>query len=404
MSDRAIPAFESALRACAAIKAESGTSQSPVIWLDAFCVPAQDPARDTCLKNMGAIYGNALQVVVVLPTSCFALLDQIRRMDRVDVPALLAFEHDDWVERAWTYQEIVNSKNIYFVSEGDNAVPVRGDKLLNSVGQALEEYKKTRGYDAFRLRAEHPRLSSIEDVIADWLTADYLQRSAYQVMAAMDGRRAREADDFFYAMIGAITTSPVDDRGTASVPPAEYFMRVCETKGDYSFIYSTAPRSTIAGRCWRPGAGPLHTILPWHSSGERQSGSLYPSYLQLNNMCRMVPGMIGLTAKQFVEKFLHVENDAPRSESIQELILRRLQDAGFGGCGEHLELESGYFFPHESLTDLGGVVVVVATEVQWVFGAPGLLLRGNDTDIYTYCGVGVFVGPIPCVGQSINIG
>jgi hypothetical protein len=74
-------------------------------------------------------------------------------------------------------------------------------------------------------------------------------------------------------MIGAITSASMDDARDATLDPAEYFMRVCEAKGDYSFIYSTAPRSDVPGRSWRPIAGSLPAILCWHSFGDGQSGT-----------------------------------------------------------------------------------------------------------------------------------
>jgi hypothetical protein len=225
-------------------------------------------------------------------------------------------------------------------------------------------------------------------------------------MSAMYRRVSESEDDKFYAMVGAITATPLYDQDTRSVHPAEYFMRICESKGDYSFIYSTAPRSEISGKCWRPVIGQIHAIFPWHTygKGQGQSGSIFPTHIQLNNMCRMTLGSLDLTARQFVEKIFQADNAVSSSDSISTIILRSLREAGFSGCGEHLELTGGYFFPQTPLTQVDEVLVVIATEVQWVFGAPGLLVKGNGFDINHFSGVGVFVGPIPKVGMSINIG
>jgi hypothetical protein len=239
------------------------------------------------------------------------------------------------------------------------------------------------------------------------MTADYLERSAYQVMSDMELREATKQEDRFYAMIGAITTAPAYPQNAQSVNPAEYFMQVCEAKGDYSFIYSIAPRSEISGRCWRPIADsrePLHPILAWSSDGERQSGCIYPTHLQLNNMRRMTFSSISQSARQYIEEWLQSDNAVSLSDAITTCIFRRLKNAGFSGCEKPLELESGYFFTQSTITDLEKVFVVVATEVRWVHGSPGLLVRDNGTDIYHYCGVGVFVGPVPKDGDPINIG
>jgi hypothetical protein len=142
MSDRAILAIEATIR----------TMKPTAIWIDALCVPSQDPARAVCLQNMGAIYGNASQVVVVLSKSSSVLLEQFHRSRRIDTATLLVLEKDDWVTQAWTYQEIVNSKSIHFIAEGGSEASVSGAELLNGVGQAIDDYKKLNGFDSFKLR------------------------------------------------------------------------------------------------------------------------------------------------------------------------------------------------------------------------------------------------------------
>jgi hypothetical protein len=42
-------------------------------------------------------------------------------------------------------------------------------------------------------------------------------------------------------MVASITDLPLDRQDDAILHPAENFMRICEEKGDYSFIYCTAP-------------------------------------------------------------------------------------------------------------------------------------------------------------------
>ena len=107
-------------------------------------------------------------------------------------------------------------------------------------------------------------------------------------MSAKD-RLSERPDDHFYAMVGAISDTPdddldVDDRDVASVHAAEYFMRVCEAKGDFSSIHSSAPRSGDPGRGWRPAAGPLPAVLPWESPDSCQSGRAFASHIQLDDI------------------------------------------------------------------------------------------------------------------------
>jgi hypothetical protein len=395
MSDRTLPAIEVAIKALRPL----------AIWIDALCVPSRDPARTACLRSMGAVFSSAASVVAVLSNSCSVLLEEIHHGGALDPAVVLLLENDDWVTRAWTYQEIVNSRSTHFVAEGGGGVLVPGNQLLQAVMGAISDYKKAQGVDSFRFRELYPKLDCLEGLIGDYMTSDYLERSAYQVMSAVSPRFSEHPDDYFNAMIGAITTTPLESRDDLPLHPAEHFMRVCEAKGDYSFIYSVAPRGEVPGRCWRPLAGPLAAVLPWHSSGSAQPGCQYPTHLQLNNMCRMIPGTANSDARKLIDWWLQSDNTSSSAGKIADLLLERLRQASFSGCGEHLELESGYFFPQTTLTCADEIVVVVPADVGWTFGAPGLVIRRNGIDdIHNFCGVGVFVGRVPKVGNSINVG
>ncbi len=393
MSDRAMPALEAAIRAL----------RPPAIWLDALCVPLDEPARAACLRSMGAIYGAAAQVVAVFSAQTSAVLDEISSTARLQPQTLLLLENDEWVTRAWTYQEIVNSKRIDFIAEGGRVAPVAGDQLLNVVGQAIDAFKKAQGFDAFRMRALYPRLDSLEDLIADYLTAGYLERSAYQAMSAMDRRFAQQADDQFHALLGAITAEPLDGQDDSRLHPAECFMRVCEAKGDFSFIFCNAPRSAVVGRRWRPVAGPIPAVFPWHSYGDGQTGALHPTHLQLDGMGRLHAGAVDADAAKLVDWWLQRDSASASSAGVTEALLERLRSGGFTGCGECLQFEAGYVFPQSPLRPDEEPVVVVATGVKWVQGAPALLLRATGTDVYDFRDVGVFVGRVPKDGAPIRV-
>jgi hypothetical protein len=394
MSDRALPSAEVVIHAL----------QPKAIWLDALCVPMTEPERTACLRSMGAIYASASQVAAVLSETSSTVLEQIHEAGRIDTRALLALEQDDWVSRAWTYQEMVNGQNVRFLNQASAAVSVAGDQLLNAVGAAIADYKKARAVDSFELRRSHPRLDSLEDLIADWLAAPYAERLAYQVMSSMDRRVAEQADDRFNAMIGAISAEPMQSWADPGVHPADYFMRFCAAKGDYSFIYSSAPRSDEAGRGWRPAAGPLPAILPWHTFGVGQSAREYPEYLQLDGMCYLKSGPMTPAARRFIEVWLHGEGArcAPDVDLIAPT-LARLRLAGFSGTGDCIELESGLFFPQSALTSGQPGAVAVATGIRWIHGAPGLLLSDGGASIQQVRDLGVFVGVVPETGSPVNV-
>jgi hypothetical protein len=102
MSDRVVSVTEATVRAL----------RPAAIWIDAFCLPVREPERTACLLSMGAIYASAARVVAVLSKQCYPLLSDVAQMKCLDEARLLRLENDPWVSRAWTYQEIVNSKSV----------------------------------------------------------------------------------------------------------------------------------------------------------------------------------------------------------------------------------------------------------------------------------------------------
>lgn len=395
MSDRTVRVIEATLRACPAT----------ALWVDALCVPARGLERTICLRNMGAIYAGAQRVVVVLSEAGAALVELIHQEQPVDEATLLAFEKDPWVTRAWTYQEVVNSRALSFVVETGGDVFVKGHDLLREVNEAISTYKKTRGYDMFDIRERHPRLDSIEDLLVDWMIADYQGRSAYQAMSDLARRSAERHEDRYFALLGAISSAVLDDRDAAELEPAEQFMRVCESKGDFSFIYSTAQRSTVPGQSWRPASpDAAHPVLPWHSlGGSGQPGYLHPTHLRLDGMCRLVPGPIDAAASADISAWHDRGRKRSSAGSVPEVVLGCLRQAGFSGCGTWIELQNGYFFPQWMPDAFEDAVVLIATKITWIQGAPGLLVREAENGM-RHCGaVGVFVGKVPKVSDSFDL-
>jgi len=392
MSSRAQPVLETAI----------ASSRPPAIWLDAACMPSQEPARGLCLRNMGAIYAAASGVLAVLSPSVSILLDKVRREEAVGLEELQLLEADEWVSRMWTYQEMVNSKIISFIAEGETRDPVTGYDLLNAVGYAIMQYCKVEQVDAYEFRKRYPHLDALETLAVDWLRADYSKRSAYQIMSAMVGRTAVYHDDYFYAMIGAITSTPVPDPNDAALSPPEYFMRVCEEKGDFSFIYSSAPRASGDAGGWRPRPGLLPPIVPWLSDGEGQTGELHLASLRLHNMASVALGQLEEVTRTFVHDWLKLVQ-SPLPPNIGDAVRETLYRTGFTGCGEYIEARCGLFFPQHPLVDAGNCVVSVTTDISFNFGAPGLLLAPTESGTARFHDVGVFFGLVPETKETVII-
>jgi hypothetical protein len=242
-------------------------------------------------------------------------------------------------------------------------------------------------------------------LIADYRIADYAARSAYQVMSVVDQRVTERSEDHYYAMIGAIKTMSLDDQSDESLSPSEYFMRVCEAKGDYSFIYNLAPRSDVPGRRWRPIEGKFPAVLSGLLVfGSGQAGIPESTHLQMDNMCRLLSGTINSDGLKAARWFMQKNSDGLSPDGIAAGILERLTTIGFTGCGEYLELENGFFFPQSKPARSNDFFVVISCDLHWVTGGPGLLLRSNGTDTYDFSDVGAFVGRVPKAGESINVG
>lgn len=377
---------------------------SQALWIDALCVPQQEPARTLCLQRMGELYSSAWQVVVVLSESCSPIFRQIKNADCIDFSALSILERDEWFMRAWTYQETVNSKALYFISENDEGLIVSGTDFLNIALTATDKYREIQGLNSVNWSEQHPSLNNIQILIADYRISDYSERSAYQVMSAIHSRLAERADDYFYAMIGAVTKSTIDINAAEQLPPSEYFMRVCEAKGDYSFIYNIAPRNGAYGKRWRPVEGKFNPVVPGQLILESgQSGCMKSTHIQLVNMCRVDTGAISEDGRKAVLSLLPKDREYLTSRAIAEATLDRLRRAGFSGCGEYIELNSGFFFP-QTMSIISNYIIAISPGVQWNMGCPGLLLFQSSTDINHFFSVGAFVGRVPKGTETICIG
>ncbi len=153
-------------------------------------------------------------------------------------------------------------------------------------------------------------------------------------------------------------------------------------------------------------AGQLQVILPRIScTGEGQPGVLHPTHLQLDNVCVCTPEK---TLKEKVEgwvKFYNIGDGIAPVNKWPHLIVAWLKRSGFTGCGQYIELETGYFFPLKPILNPKDMYVIITAGVTFPFGAPAIIVEGNDTDVYSYSGIGVFFGRLPLKNKtSINIG
>jgi hypothetical protein len=233
--------------------------------------------------------------------------------------------------------------------------------------------------------------------------AKFAERSAYRIMASMESRTAVCPDDYLHAAIGAITSMPSTDPSDAAFSPPEYFMRVCERKKDFSFIYSTAPRASGDMGGWRPRPERLHPVVPWPITGERQSGELHEGSLRLHNMARLARGQLDEGAQTFVRDWLRKTVRSPLPPNTGDAVRETLRRAGFTGSGEYIETTAGFFLPQDPPGNTSNCVMFVAADIFFNFGAPGLVVEPLADGKVRYRDVGVFVGQVPQNRETLFI-
>lgn len=160
VSDRTVPALQSFTR---------HRPDCSGIWVDAFCVPLTEPERAQTFESMGYIYSQADEVVIVLSSAALPALASVLNSNRLDVTDLAVLEGEEWVKRAWTCQEAVNSKTMFMTCEGEGSPVVQVYQLFSCLGYAMTHLNGSI-VDSLRV---YPRLNAFEDIMADYYTADY---------------------------------------------------------------------------------------------------------------------------------------------------------------------------------------------------------------------------------------
>ncbi|ORY04374.1 hypothetical protein BCR34DRAFT_604886 [Clohesyomyces aquaticus] len=279
------------------------------------------------MESMGYIYASASEVPVVLSAASPALT-RVFSSSRLSTADLTVLECEEWVERAWTYQESVNGDVLFLTCEGEvrPAPSSPAERFLNSVGYALTHFK---GSIADKLRV-YPRLNAFEDIMSDWFTAGYRDRAALKAMSNMDWRVQGRAEDHFYAMIGASSKEVASETG--AVKPCEVFMR----PDNMVVLYPALPKEEAR---W--------FVRDW------------------------------LTA--FGEGGFHVE------ENLEDA----LRVMGFKGSSQCVTTTEGYLLPFKPVKTEQALQILVSTTLRLGMGAPGSISyeeEGEKTALY-YPGV-----------------
>lgn len=368
---------------------------SQAIWIDALCVPRQGPVRNLCLLSMGEIYRSATLVIGVLSPIYSQVLRKIKKKEILDFVDLKTVEDDDWAARAWTYQEIANSRLMLFVSQGDAGSLIDRYALLSALVTATGDYCNANGIEHVQLSEKFPRIDRIEELLAEQQILESSGRCAYQVISSMHARFSEREEDRIAAMISVISSHQSFRQNIQLATSADHFREICEDSGDYSFIFTTEARSQATGEKWRPTGDKMTPVVSGLLAfGNGLAGSKTDNYLRMDNMCRMEFGNINSVASAF---------GAFLGRKFPVEILERLRYKSFTGCGQYLSLEYGYFFPQSPLKQTKGAFIAISNDVSFAQGAPALLLKSNGTEVYEFLDTGVFIGRCPKKSESIHV-
>lgn len=385
MSTRTVPALAAAIR----------SRQYSAFWTDVFCLPTDEPQRQATLESMGFIYSLAEEVVIALSEATFEAMQDMIQDNHLTFQQLQVLEQDRWISSVWTYQEIVNGKKIHFVSKRSEAetISIEGRSFFSRLGSAIHFYKRSQGLDGFAIFQAFPHLSALEDILADWTMAHYTSRSAMTVLTSLALKRNRSPRNYIYAALGALSQSPAE---TTWVPDEtallEHFMALCERKNDYSFIFTCGMRDTDPQRLWRPRATtlslgddadviptPLRPILVWHCWGDAQLGRRDETGgLWLKDMAVLRPAPdVGVIGREAITRWaLLPELVKAGINVLGTRVHNQISRLGFEGESKPVVVPEGLVFCQRRATEGSEVKVLVATQVRWMMGAPGLVVAG----------------------------
>lgn len=379
VSSRTRAALEAAILTCPADSAERHA-----FWIDAVCVPSAGVARRATLESMGYIYAQAESVVVVLQSATYGMISRnARSREAYSEEEMRILNDDKWIDSVWTYEELVNAKEFFFTTTGlPSGTRMKGEDLFNGVGLSLERYKTLHALSELQIRQQFPALHAMEDALADRMLGGYLQRSMLTCLAGVANRYCDPAwpANRLYALLGTLTQEPswgAVDETVAQL--TEKAMRICEEKGDFSYIYTTEKRE-LAARRWRPlPSDGLSPVLRWHGWGERQPGKLFPEgRLELQEMVRLdLQVLPSSNALSSIQRWLagmtgSSEDELTATGEIEEQLPRILSEVGFKGSNICHRCRTGLIFAHDVIHDGESLEAYASGSVQWTFGAPGI--------------------------------
>jgi hypothetical protein len=381
---------------------------------------------------MGFIYSAAISVIIVLQQSMWKVIESVSSKVSprpLSYQEMQILEDDNWISRVWTYQELVNSRDAFFTSLAPEAQghAIQAQSFFSCVG-CFDQWKRTTGNRQSTVLERFHNIHILEDTLADSQLGNYLERVALRVLSNMALRTfdSEFPQNRLLASLGALTQDASwGPPSTTLAELAEKLMSICESNGDYSFIYTSDIRNHTPGMRWRPNSfqlpskKPVHLVpvANWHSWGTQDSHKDLRGFW-LDNMMLLKPAeKMNEEAEKRLDRFVYGFED-PREpgtitggvfhhkdggeEDLSQAVLRFLRMIGFKGDREPQVCQTGLFFSQLSLNRRDSVEMYAATGIRWMFGSPRLA-RWKEGGEFMYC-AGVFTGAVKIeVSESLLI-
>ncbi|KAG8162389.1 hypothetical protein KVR01_008154 [Diaporthe batatas] len=386
MSNLTLPSLESTMR----------NSPHDAFWIDCFSIPAEPPLKGKILDLLPNIFSAASEVIVPLGLNSRSTLPLIAgNADLTNTPAadleaaILDIDQEQWVRSIWTYKESMNAKRYIFTDRSwtdgaaasTNEPQVADIQFFKRVAEGLMIYSKSQNWTDYETFEKLPNVDGLVNIGLDrQLSGATYSRSVFQSLSSLDRRFVESDKNFFWGLYGAITEQAVPEGRSSTLSDLYgFFFEVCETKNDFSFIYTTAERSTIPGKTFYPAQGQIHSILTWATDGNYQTANITDEGIKLDGMVTLEQKTaLGQRGQNFIADWFAsgIPENAGNggNASVVSKVLKIIQMIGFTGSGDPIFTEDGIFFPQWVVPSSNAVdipTVLVTSQLGWPFGSPG---------------------------------
>lgn len=363
-------------------------------------MPSSGVEREQQIYLLGEIYENAAAVIVVLSNTFATALVKVSDGNPFTKEDYEIINNDNWISRYWTYQEMVNPRKVYLVSESNSSSVIHASIFFDKLSQGFEMFCYDHNIKSIEAIQKYPYINSFKAGILEGMVFE--QRSIYHAMSNMEYSKSSSIDSKLESLYSFLSKRKNLD--VLSIKDDyEKFLELCIRTNDYSFIYNISTNRSSHHQKWKPVSYDFIPIYTWlYAWGSKQDGELHADHLLLKNMILETRSTVSNGTISFLIKILN-ENVEADSSNVLNLIRANLSGLSFEGCPDPIELERGFYFDQFNIDYNESNIIAICTGVQWTFGAPAMkLAKRVDIDIYDFISSGVFFGNMRAMGLTLT--